>query len=159
MNAGDVFGRWTVIEMLGSRNGHTMASVRCECGMVVDRYVSHLESGASRGCRRCNWNSKQKSSTPEYDAWVSLIQRCTNPKNPRWKDYGGRGIRVCDAWRASFDAFLADVGPRPGPDRSIDRIDNDGHYEPGNIRWSTRSEQQFNRRTARRAQQQVASHA
>jgi hypothetical protein len=86
--------------------------------------------------------------TPEYNAWVSLNQRCKNPKNPRWKDYGGRGVTVCARWRDSFEAFLADMGPRPSSEHSIDRINNDGNYEPGNVRWATRAEQYANRRPA-----------
>lgn len=71
--------------------------------------------------------------------------RCFNPNHPKFKDYGGRGITVCDQW-AAYETFLRDVGRRPGPDYSIDRIDNDGNYEPGNVRWATRSQQQLNQR-------------
>ena len=83
-----------------------------------------------------------------------MIGRCTNKKNKAWPDYGGRGIRVCDRWRGSFENFLADVGKRPSgskgkvPEFSLDRIDNDSHYEPGNVRWATREVQVNNRRGA-----------
>jgi hypothetical protein len=74
-----------------------------------------------------------------------MIQRCSNPKATRYERYGGRGIKVCDRWVESFDAFLADVGPRPSAWHSIDRYpDNDGNYEPGNVRWATAAEQQQN---------------
>lgn len=83
---------------------------------------------------------------PEYHSWAHMIQRCTNPKNKAWKNYGGRGITVCDAWRKAFAAFFAYVGCKPSPEHSIERIDNDRGYEPGNVKWATRSEQSLNRR-------------
>lgn len=91
---------------------------------------------------------------PLYPIYAQMIARCENPKNARYRLYGARGIKVCDAWRASFWQWLADVGPRPeGKDEhgralwSIDRIETDGDYEPGNVKWSTRSEQSLNKRT------------
>ena len=75
-----------------------------------------------------------------------MKQRCLNPKGKSWRNYGGRGIEVCDRWLESFETFLADVGPRPGPEYSLGRKDNDGDYEPGNVEWQTMKQQANNRR-------------
>lgn len=86
---------------------------------------------------------------PEYSCWEGMRRRCFSPRDRRYASYGGRGITVCERWAASFEAFLADVGPRPSAQHSLDRKDNNGNYEPGNCRWATRIEQQNNRRCTR----------
>jgi hypothetical protein len=106
-------------------------------------------AGTSGWCRRCiagRMKSMRAERGPNraYITWQAIIQRCTNPRSHAWKDYGGRGITVCERWRV-FENFLADMGEKP-VGRSIDRIDNDGNYEPGNCRWATGSEQQRNKR-------------
>jgi hypothetical protein len=98
---------------------------------------------------RHGFTSRHRKRPPEYNAWRAMKQRCTYPAFVQFKDYGGRGIKVCDAWSASFVRFLRDVGPRPGQKYELDRIDNDGNYEPGNVRWATRKEQQRNKSTTR----------
>jgi hypothetical protein len=95
----------------------------------------------------------------EYNAWVSARYRCTIDKHPQWSNYGGRGIDMCQRWRESFAAFLSDMGPRPSPVHQLDRIDNDGHYEPGNCRWVTRQENLKNKGRYIRKQPSMADQA
>lgn len=84
---------------------------------------------------------------PLYRSWVAMKQRCYNPKSKAFKHYGGRGISVCPQWVKSFAQFKKDIGTRPSPKHSMDRINNNGNYEPGNMRWSTQFEQALNQRT------------
>lgn len=84
--------------------------------------------------------------TSIYRIWADIIQRCTNTTRPAYSNYGGRGITVCERWKKSFEDFLADVGERPSLGHSLDRIDNDGNYEAGNVRWATRTQQMRNAR-------------
>jgi len=88
--------------------------------------------------------------TVEYMAWTNMLARCSNPARNDYYRYGGVGVTVCQEWRASFLAFYQHIGPRPGPDYSVDRIDVLRGYEPGNVRWATRTEQQNNKRNNRR---------
>lgn len=90
-------------------------------------------------------HSKRASITAEYNSWISMKTMCNNPNYSGYSDYGGRGISVCDRW-GTFDNFLKDMGKKPSPKHSLDRIDNDGNYEPGNCRWATRKQQSRNRR-------------
>ena len=131
----------------------------CDCGNEVTVRESALRSGNTKSCGCLHREVAAETclsrvahglkGIPEYRTWGHIIQRCTNPNNKAWHHYGGRGIRVCDRWRNSIDAFLEDMGRRPGPEYSIDRIDNDGNYEPGNCRWATKKVQQRNKRDNR----------
>lgn len=134
--------------------------VRCDCG--VTKYVAEvpLARGRTKSCGcRAAWfgrtnnlrhgHAGRGALTAEYAAWMAMRSRCTNPKNNSFRDYGARGIRVCERWSKSFESFLADVGRRPSPGHSIDRIDNSRGYEPGNVRWATRYQQNSNRRSNR----------
>lgn len=87
--------------------------------------------------------------SPTYIVWVNMRQRCGNPNSPRYANYGGRGIKVCEEWQNSYNAFKKYIGEKP-PNYSLDRIDNDGDYEPGNVRWATMKEQRSNQRWPRK---------
>jgi hypothetical protein len=96
-----------------------------------------------RKCKHGMWKTK------EYGIWNAMRQRCTNPNSQKWKHYGGRGIKVCDEWLKSFIPFYEHIGPKPSSEYSLDRINNDGNYEPGNVRWATIYEQNNNMRVKR----------
>lgn len=97
-----------------------------------------------------------KTATREYKSWWAARKRCTNPEARQWSDYGGRGITMCERWCASFEAFLADVGPSPSRQHTLGRIDNDGPYAPHNVRWETMTEQNRNTRATVLTAEKVA---
>jgi len=140
------FGAWTLIAPIKGAKGKWLA--RCSCGLEKEVYTSHLANGNSTRCTNCYAQSRKTAkldNTSEYITWNSMLQRCNNPNNKRFKDYGGRGIKVCSAWETSFINFLNDMGKRPDG-TSIDRILVNGNYEPNNCRWATAKEQAANTR-------------
>ena len=150
--------RWTVIERSPRRdeNDRRVRWVcRCLCGTVRDVAATHLRSPQrlSCGCYHKEVASRMSrrhgmSKSREYGVWIALVHRAINPKDRKWRLYGGRGIGVCARWLV-FDNFIADMGRRPSPNATIDRIDNDRGYEPGNCRWASYAEQNRNLRTNR----------
>ena len=154
---GKRFGRLTALRYVGLSNhrGHQRKArweCRCDCGNKKIVVSQSLRMGHTRssGClfiemlkARAKHNARH---TPEYEACWHSIQRCDNPNNTSWPDYGGRGIKICKEWRRDFSAFVNHIGKKPTPDHSLDRIDNDRDYEPGNVKWSTRQQQNGNKR-------------
>ena len=154
---GKQFGRLTVIAPAGTTSKRRLWRAECVCGKhkVVCSY--YLTSGRTKSCgcwltEHCagigkrtttHGHSKGRTRTPEYEAWYGIRSRCANTSRHNYARYGGRGIRVCERWM-KFENFLADMGQRPSAAHSLDRIDNDGNYEPTNCRWATRQEQQRN---------------
>jgi hypothetical protein len=145
---GQRFGYWVVLSD-GDKSGFWLC--QCQCGTIKPVAIAVLVPGRSKscGCRGKDWCRKHGlEGTPIYNIWAGMIQRCHNPKYHNFADYGGRGIIVCDQWRADFRVFLADMGERPYRG-SIDRIDNHGDYTPENCRWATVKDQARNKRNNR----------
>src|SRR5262245_9762 len=148
---GQRFGRLVAVRSAFRVGPRTFWRCRCDCGHFTVVPISHLRASHTRSCGCLQNDTKTthgRARSVEYQAWINLIQRCCNPKHPRYHDWGGRGIRVCNTWHQDFAAFLRDVGLKPKPHRKyiLDRANNDGHYEPGNVQWVTRHKSGLNRR-------------
>ena len=154
---GQRFERLTVIDRSGvDKSGKITWRCRCDCGNETIASGDNLRRNHTRSCgclmretfaTLTHGNARVGKMTTEYEIWQSMKKRCLNPKAVAYKWYGARGITIAPEWVDDFLAFRAYVGERPGKDLTLDRIDNDGNYEPGNVRWATRSEQQRNKLT------------
>lgn len=163
---GQVFGRLTALRRADdwfSRAGKraTRWLCQCACGKTTTVFRNSVVSGLTRSCGclkietsvgriPTHGNDRHHHVTAEYTAWAHAKQRCYNERGKAWKNYGGRGITVCERWKTSFEAFLEDMGLRPSPKFTLERINNDLGYSPDNCIWGTRSQQNRNRRPFRK---------
>lgn len=157
MIIGRRYNRLTFIKEESPKSNHRRGLFRCDCGKetIIGIYDVTYGHTSSCGCYRIE-NQKQSATThgatrdrnnpPEYRAWKAMKARCYDKNNISYQNYGGRGIVVCEKWLNDYSAFLADVGEKPTPQHTIDRIEVNGNYEPSNVRWATKIEQMRNTR-------------
>lgn len=153
---GQRFGRLSVILRSENYGKHVRWSCVCDCGKLTNVSSTHLKTGHTKscGCVRNEIASDRARSmathgmwnTPEWNCWKAMKDRCLRKTNKKYPIYGGRGITVCQEWIDSFESFFAHIGSRPSPDHSIDRIDSNKGYEPGNVRWADDFQQNNNKR-------------
>jgi hypothetical protein len=158
VNKGDQFGRLEILEETEikiANNGRKYRQFICKCNCgnicIVQFRCLRDKRTISCGCYRYEINKTKsithgKHNMPEYQVWRSMKKRCLNPNHDSYKNYGERGIKVCERWLNSFENFISDMGERPSPKHSIDRINNNMNYETNNCRWATQTEQLNNTR-------------
>lgn len=152
---GERFGRLKVLAFAGRVGRRLTWQCHCDCGTIIAVRNDHLRGGNTKSCgclQRENTKVANRThgnhKAPEYGVWDSMLSRCRRETHKQYHDYGGRGIKVCARWD-EFAAFFANMGARPSPTHTLDRIDNTKGYEPGNCRWATRVEQSRNCRKRR----------
>lgn len=153
------YGALTVLGDAGSRGGRKCWLVQCDCGQRLTVIARDVRRSHTKSCgclrklpyARKHGATKDRSGrqTREYSAWINMKMRCNNPKNHSYPYYGGRGIKVCERWDASFENFIADMGKPSRHRYSLDRINPEGNYEPGNVRWASQKTQGENKRSTR----------
>ena len=157
ISPGDTYSRLTVVEEVAQRGRYRYVKVKCDCGNTKVVRLNDMRSGRTTSCG-CYRDLRVRetnlihglSHTPEYRVWWDMVSRCTDISNPSYHHYGKRGITVCDEWRNDFYAFFKYVGQKPKRGLTIDRIDNNLGYSPGNVRWVTQSANNSNKRTSKR---------
>lgn len=162
---GEVFGERVVVEKSNeTKNGYFLYLVKCKCGELSKVSGSYLRQYPNRKCRNCSLKDKNKKGRDHYNykhgratrllgkqriyhIWISMRERCLNPNAKQYKDYGGRGIKICPEWD-DVEVFCQDMGERPSIRHTLDRIDNEKDYCKDNCKWSTLEEQARNKRTS-----------
>lgn len=153
---GKTIGRWLVIKFAGREKWVPFWKCKCRCGTIRIVQDENLRKKATKSCgcrseelkrkRTTHGCSRRRFRSTEYSTWANMIQRCVNPKSVGFRDYGGRGIKVCKRWRKSFSNFLLDMGPKPSTEFSIERKKFNRGYTPSNCIWRRKNEQSQNRR-------------